>query len=92
MTAADELTPVHVLFVLIGAALHLVVGFFVAASGLVAPPWGVAILVVVWVIGAVVALRRWRSSMFVPLIVACATAVFWIGLVAFGGAVLGWNA
>lgn len=92
MSQAKELTPVHLLFALIGAALHLVIGFFVAASGLVAPAWGVAVLVVAWLAGAVVAVMRWRRSMFLPLLVACGTAAFWIGFLTFGDVVLGWTA
>ena len=90
--AAGQLSATHVLFALIGLALHLTMGVFVAASGLVAPPWGVAVLAAVWIATAVLSLRRWRRQMFMPLLMAAAVALAWIGLVAFGGAVLGWQA
>jgi hypothetical protein len=64
----------------------------VAASGLVAPPWGVVVLGLVWLATAAVSVRTWRRRMFMPLLMATAVAVAWVALVSFGGAVLGWNA
>jgi hypothetical protein len=87
-----ELTPTHLLFALIGLALHLVMGVFVVASGLVAPPWGVAVLVAVWLAAAAWAGIRWRRSMFAPLTAAVGTAAFWILFVGAGDAFLGWTA
>jgi hypothetical protein len=92
MADADELTPTHLLFTLIGVASHLVVGVLVAASGLVAPFWGVMVLMVVWLAAAVVTVMKWRERMFIPLLMAIGTAVFWIAFVSFGDAVLGWTA
>lgn len=87
----DELSPRHLLYALVGAALQLVMGVFVLASGLVAPPWAVALLVAVWLLGVVSSLRSWRDKMFSPLLWGVVVGVVWVGVVSVGGAVLGWN-
>ncbi len=88
----QELTPRHVLYALVGAALLLVMGVFVAASGLIVPPWGTAVLVGVWLLAVVMALRSWREKMFAPVMWGVLVGLFWIAFVAFGGGVLGWTA
>jgi hypothetical protein len=70
--------------------LHLVVGVFVLASGLLAPGWAVALLVAAW--GACwVPVWRWRRThpirtMLVPFAMA---TVWWLTITA-GDAWLGW--
>ena len=88
----QELSPTHVLFSLIGAALHLVIGVFVFASTLVAPLYAVVALGTVWLVAALWAWRRWRRSMFAPLLASIAVAVLWIGVLTCGEAVLDWTA
>ena len=87
-----ELTPRHVLYALVGAALLLVMGVFVLASGLIVPPWGTAVLVAVWLGAVVMALRTWRRKMFAPVMWGVLVGVFWIAFVTFGDLVLGWTA
>ncbi|MGX5357453.1 hypothetical protein [Kocuria sp. KH4] len=78
------------LAVVLAAAAHLVVGYFYLASGLMAPLWAVVLLLVWWAVltGAGVRLVRRRS--FLVLLVPIVAAVTWVGLMAFGGQVLGW--
>jgi hypothetical protein len=90
--AEPELTPRHLLYALVGAALLLVMGVFVIASGLIVPPWGTAVLVGVWLGAVIMALRSWRRKMFAPVKWGVLVGVFWIAFVAFGDAVLGWTA
>ncbi len=87
-----ELSSAHRLFALIGAGLHLAVGFLVFASPLVAPPWGVAVLWVAWLTGVVAGLRVWRRWIFGALLTGAATAVFWVLFILFGDVALGWSA
>jgi hypothetical protein len=63
-----------------------------AASGLVAPPYGVVVLMVVWVVFLVVACRWWtRHPRLVPVVPLVAIAVLFAA-VWFGGAFLDWSA
>lgn len=87
-----ELTPRHALYALVGAALLLVMGVLVIASGLVAPPWAVGVLVALWLVGLVDSLRRWRTGMYVPLLWGVGIGLAWVALISLGGAVLGWTA
>ena len=89
---AAELTPRRVLYALVGLGLHLVAGFFMLISGLVAPPWAVLLMLVVWGILLVVGLQRWRSSPWVTIGFPVLAFVIWIGTVTLGEALLGWRA
>jgi hypothetical protein len=63
-----------------------------AASGLVAPPYGVVVLMVIWAALLVVACRWWsRHPRLVPVVPVVAIAVLFAA-VWFGGAVLDWSA
>ena len=91
-TVENHVTGAHRGFAIMGAALQLAVGFLVLLSPLMAPPWGVAVLWVVWIATAVWAVRTWRRRVFGPLVAAGTMAVFWVGFINFGDLVLGWTA
>jgi hypothetical protein len=79
------------LVVITAIALQVIVLVpFTVASGLVAPLWAMAVLYVVWVMGAgalaLVARRRPLATPLVPLVNA---AVLWVVITA-GEALLGW--
>ncbi|MEO5853326.1 MAG: hypothetical protein ABIQ15_12510 [Nocardioides sp.] len=66
--------------------------FLYAASGLVAPWWGVVALLAVWLALFVLACRWWTPHpRWLPGVGVVAILV-WFGLVAAGGAWLGWTA
>jgi hypothetical protein len=66
--------------------------FLYAASGLVAPWWGVVALLVVWVLLFVVACAWWGlHPTWVPWVAVFAT-VFWFAAVLGGAFALGWSA
>ena len=66
--------------------------FLFAASGLVAPAWAVVVLLLVWAALLGLACAWWtRHPTWVPG-VAVASIGLWFGLVAAGGAWLGWTA
>lgn len=66
--------------------------FLYAASGLVAPWWGVVLLLALWVALFVVASAWWTlHPRWVPG-VAVLSLVLWFAVVAAGGALLGWSA
>ncbi len=88
----EELSPRHVLYVLVGAALLAVMGVFVVASGLIVPAWGTAVLVLVWFVAVVMSIRSWRTRMFGPVMWGVIVAMFWVAFVAFGESVFGWSA
>lgn len=66
--------------------------FLYAASGLVAPWWGVVGLLVVWLALFVVACRWWTPQPRRLPAVGVVAIGLWFGLVTAGGAWLGWTA
>lgn len=74
-----------------GALMHLIVGVFVFSSGLIAPAWAVATLVLLWLVAAVV-LWRVRRRPIVALLVPLVTAGLWWAAVTAGDTWLGWTA
>jgi len=90
MTAKpDELSSVHLLFVLIGAGLYLVAGFLVGASLIVVPGWVVVVLLVVWLASGIWAARRWQTSRFALVWAGLISLGAWIVAVAIGDRTLG---
>ncbi len=76
----------------LGIAAHLAIGFFYLASGLVAPPYGVVLLMALWVALLVVGLRLLaRRPLWTPVVPGAAVAL-WAAVVSFGEFVLGWRA
>lgn len=75
----------------VAAVMQAVVAFPYLMSGLLVPPYAVAILWAVW-IAATVALVRFRSRGPVLLLIPIATAALWFGLISLGEALFGWTA
>lgn len=77
----------------VAIALHVLVGLFpYLASGLVAPPAGLAVLALIW-IALFVAVWRWRPRpAALLLLVPVAAVALWFAVLSFGDAVLGWTA
>jgi hypothetical protein len=75
-----------------GLAALLATLVFYAASGLLAPGWAVALLLVVWLALLAVAiwLLRSRRPLFVPL-VPLAAVLIWFGALTAGENLLGWT-
>ena len=66
--------------------------FLYAASGLVAPGWAVAVLLLVWALLLVVACVWWTPHPKRLPFVAGFAIVLWFAAVTAGGAWLGWTA
>ncbi len=90
--APGEISPRHLLYTLVGWGLQAVFGFLALASGLVAPTAGVAVIVAVWAVTAIYSVMNWRRTPWIPLGMGLLSGVSFVAIVAFGGAVLGWNA
>ncbi len=77
--------------VLSGVA-HLVPGFFIVVSGLVAPLWAIVFMLAVWIALGValvrMVLRGWWWTPVVPVV----AMVFWFGFITLGENLLGWQA
>ncbi|HEY1278581.1 MAG TPA: hypothetical protein VGF22_02830 [Acidimicrobiales bacterium] len=73
-----------------GVLLHLVVGVFVLSSGLLMPPWAVAGLAVLWLVGFFV-VYRYRSRPIVAFVVPAATMGLWFLTGWAGETFLGWT-
>ena len=72
--------------------LHLVVGIFYLSSGLVAPAWAIAVLLLWWVLLAVLLSRlALRGSWWTPAVPVVAFASWWLVLT-LGERFLGWTA
>jgi hypothetical protein len=76
----------------IGMAGMAAAFFLYAASGLVAPWWGLTILLFVWLVLFVTACRWWTPHPGRLPLLAIAALVFWVLAVSAGGAWLGWTA
>jgi hypothetical protein len=76
----------------VGLVLHGVAALPFLFSGLVAPPWGVAVLWVVWVALLAVALRVRVVAPWWTLAVGPGAVAVLIAVVSLGDAVLGWTA
>lgn len=66
--------------------------FLYAASGLVAPWWGVVLLLLVWLVMFVLACRWWTPHPKRLPVLAVTTIAFWPLAIIAGGAWLGWTA
>jgi hypothetical protein len=66
--------------------------FLYAASGLVAPWWGVVLLLLVWLVLFVVACRWWTPHPTRLPFLAVAAVVLWFAVVTAGAAWLDWTA
>lgn len=86
------LSPAAIIFAIVGGSIQLVMGFFALFSGLIAPPWGVAVLIGVWVVLTVWGLRRWRSGPRFTIGIPLLMVAFWFAFLTFGDLVLGWTA
>jgi glutaredoxin len=76
-----------------GVALHLAVGVFpYASTGLLAPPAGVALVAVVWLVLLVVVLRLARPRPLRALLVAPGALAAWAAILTAGDLLLGWTA
>ena len=87
-----DISPRHLLYSLVGWGLQAVFGVLAFASGLVAPPGGVAVIIVVWAATAIYSLVGWRRTPWIPLGMGLLSGALVVAIIAFGGAVLGWNA
>ena len=88
----EPLSPAAVIFAIVGAGIHLVMGFFVAFSGLLAPVWGVVVLVAAWLGLTIWAVRGWRRGPIITMGVPLLMVAFWFIFLTFGDLVLGWTA
>jgi hypothetical protein len=66
--------------------------WFYLASGLVAPPWAVGVLLALWALMLVLSIRWFRRRPFVVLAMPLVAAAVWLAVIGAGGAWLGWTA
>jgi hypothetical protein len=76
----------------VGMSLMAAAFFLYAASGLVAPAWGVVALLVVWLLLFVLCCRWWTPHPKRLVLVAVGAMVFWFCALTAGGAWLDWSA
>lgn len=76
----------------LGLVAHLALGFWYAASGLVAPAWAVAGLLLVWIVLLVVAIRLLRQRPALVPLVPLAAVLVWVTVVTAGEVWLDWTA
>jgi mannose/fructose/N-acetylgalactosamine-specific phosphotransferase system component IIC len=89
MSASSD---VRLVFTIVGGALQLVMGFFVAFSGLLVPPGAAVALIAIWLTLTVFGATHWRSGPRVTLGVPLAMVGLWLLVLTFGDLVLGWSA
>lgn len=73
--------------------LHVAVAVFpLSASGLMTPPWGLAVIALGWLVGLVAVWRIGRRWPFAALLVPVVTIAAWFALMSIGDSLLGWTA
>jgi hypothetical protein len=75
----------------VGMSLMAAAFFLYAASGLVAPWWGVVALLAVWLVLFVLCCAWWTPHPRRLVGVAVGAMVFWFCALTAGGAFLGWS-
>lgn len=88
----DPLTPRVLLYGIVGLGLHVIAGFLMLISGLVAPPWAVGMMLFIWAVLLGLGLRLWRAKPWVTIGFPVLAFAAWIATIAAGGAWLGWQA
>jgi hypothetical protein len=76
----------------VGFLAHVATLIWYAASGLVAPGWAVAVLLLIWLALLVLAIYLLRTRPVYVLLVPFASAAIWFGVLSAGEAWLGWTA
>ena len=85
--------PVARILGLIGLILYIATGVFpYAASGLVAPLWGIAVLYFGWGIGLFSTIILYRRRSAWALVMPLVALAYWWGVVSIGEAVFDWTA
>jgi hypothetical protein len=87
-TAPRRVTP----WPFVGMALMAAVLFLYGVSGLLAPAWAVAVLVLVWLVLFALCCRWWTPHPKRLPFVALFALVLWFAALNAGGAFLGWTA
>jgi len=90
--SASGISARHLLYSLVGWGLQAAFGLLAFASGLVAPPAGVAVIITVWILTAAYSIARWKRTPMIPLGMGLLAGVLIVAIIAFGGAFLDWNA
>lgn len=76
----------------IAGIAHLVPGFFIVVSGLVAPLWAVLLMTLVWLALAVLLFRMVRRRSWWTPVIPLLAMVFWVTTLTVGENALGWTA
>jgi hypothetical protein len=93
MTTSDTTWSTGRILGLIGLILYVVTGVFpYAASGLVAPLWGIAFLYLGWGIGLFLTVILYRRRSPLALVMPVAALVFWWAVISIGEAAFDWTA
>lgn len=87
--AGARMSAGQLVILIIAAGLHLVAGYFYIASGLLAPLWAVALLMLIWLALAVwgYGIRNRPIVLLVPVV----AAVVWFVILTAGETLLGWT-
>ena len=93
LTSTPETWPTGRILALVGVVLYVVTGVFpFAASGLVAPLWGIAVLYGGWLIGLWLTIRLYQRRSAWALAMPVAALAFWWLVVTLGESIFGWTA
>lgn len=82
----------YVVVVVLAAVTQLVAGYFYLVSGLAAPVWAVALLLLWWLVLTYIGVRLALQKSYWLLLVPIAAMATWIGAMRVGSTVLGWTA
>lgn len=86
-----ERTAVQYVLLAVAVLLHLAVGPFYLASGLVAPGWAVLLLWLTWVVLLVLLVLLWRRRPPLAPLVPLGAVVLILAVITAGEQLLGWT-
>jgi hypothetical protein len=88
--AGAKMSAGQTVILILATLLHLVIGYFYLVTGLMAPVWGVGLLLLIW-LGLTIWGYRNRHRALVILVPLVAVAV-WFVVLSLGEILLGWTA
>lgn len=89
--ARSRMSRSHAAILVVALILHLAAGLFLLVSGLVAPLWAVALMLIIWA-GLLGFGYLNRQRPWIALLMPVAAAVTWFVVVSLGSAIFGWTA
>lgn len=88
--AGAKMSAGQLVIVILASLLHLLAGYFYLMTGLMAPAWGVGLLLLIWLSLAYWGYLNRRRALVI--LMPLAAIVVWFVVLSLGESLLGWTA